>query len=220
LAPTAKTAPRTSSTRSKTAKKETAKKAVKAAPTATAIKAKTTAKSAPKASKPAKAIAKPTSKAKKPTAEGGIAVGAAAPDFKLQDDTGSTVSLKDFRGKKVILYFYPKDMTGGCTQESCDFRDNLNRLTGKGAVVLGVSADTVESHKRFKAKYGFNFPLLADPDKQAIGAYGVWQEKSLYGRKFMGIVRTTYIIDGEGKVATVFPKVKVAGHVDAVLAAL
>lgn len=150
----------------------------------------------------------------------GIAVGVAAPDFKLQDDGGSTVTLKGLRGKTVVLYFYPKDMTGGCTQESCDFRDNLNRLTGKGAVVLGVSADTVESHKRFKAKYAFNFPLLADPDKVALGAYGVWQEKSLYGRKFMGIVRTTYIIDGQGKVAKVFPKVKVAGHVDEVLAAL
>lgn len=194
MAPTTKTAPK------KTAKTAATKKA--AAPAAKA-------KAAP-AKKPAKASA----------SADGIAEGAAAPDFKLKDDTGSTVSLKDFRGKKVILYFYPKDNTPGCTQEGCDFRDNLNRLTGKGAVVLGLSADSVDAHKRFKAKYGFNFPLLADPDHEALNAYGVWQEKSLYGRKFMGIVRTTVIIDEKGKVSKVFPKVKVNGHVDEVLAAL
>jgi len=143
-----------------------------------------------------------------------------APALKLQDDSGKTVSLADFKGKKVVLYFYPKDATSGCTVQACGFRDNLNRLTKSGAVVLGVSADSVESHKKFKAKQGLNFPLLADPDRKALDAYGVWQEKSLYGRKFMGIVRTTFLIDGEGRIATVFPKVKVAGHVDEVLAAL
>jgi thioredoxin-dependent peroxiredoxin len=146
--------------------------------------------------------------------------GAKAPAFKLSDDSGKTVSLADFKGKKVILYFYPKDSTPGCTTESCDFRDNLNRFVKSGAVILGLSADSVESHKKFKEKQGLNFPLLSDPDHKALEAYGVWQEKSLYGRKFMGIVRTTYIIDEDGKIARVFPKVKVSGHVDEVLAAL
>lgn len=180
-------------------------------PAKPAAKAKTTAKAAkPAAKKPAKPA----------KAAAGPQPGDKAPAFKLQDDTGKSVSLADFKGKKVVLYFYPKDMTSGCTVESCDFRDNLNRLAKSGAVVLGVSADSVESHRKFKAKESLNFPLLADPDHQALSAYGVWQEKSLYGRKFMGIVRTTFIIDGEGRIATVFPKVKVAGHVDAVLAAL
>jgi peroxiredoxin Q/BCP len=167
---------------------------------------------------PVKSSAKqpPVSKA----AASGPQPGDKAPAFKLQDDAGKTVSLPDFKGKKVVLYFYPKDATSGCTVEACDFRDNLNRLTKSGAVVLGVSADSVESHAKFKAKQGLNFPLLADPDHKALDAYGVWQEKSLYGRKFMGIVRSTFIIDGDGRIATVFPKVKVAGHVDAVLAAL
>jgi len=119
-----------------------------------------------------------------------------------------------------VLYFYPKDMTSGCTQQACDFRDNMNRVAASGAVVLGVSADSVESHVKFKEKQGLNFPLLSDPEKKVLNAYGVWQQKSLYGRKFMGIVRTTFIIDGKGKIAKVFPKVKVAGHVDEVLAAL
>ncbi|MDB5050620.1 MAG: AhpC/TSA family protein [Fibrobacteres bacterium] len=146
--------------------------------------------------------------------------GAKAPAFKLQDDSGKTVSLSDFKGKKVILYFYPKDSTPGCTTESCDFRDNVNRFAKSGAAVLGISGDSVESHKKFKAKHGLNFPLISDPDHKALEAYGVWQEKSLYGRKFMGIVRTTYIIDEEGRIAKVFPKVKVNGHVDEVLAFL
>ncbi len=146
--------------------------------------------------------------------------GSKAPAFRLSDDTGHTVSLADFKGRKVILYFYPKDSTPGCTTESCDFRDNVNRFAKSGAVVLGLSADSVESHKKFKAKHGLNFPLLSDPDHKALEAYGIWQEKSLYGRKFMGIVRTTIVIDEEGKVAKVFPKVKVNGHVDQVLASL
>ncbi|MDB5106777.1 MAG: AhpC/TSA family protein [Fibrobacteres bacterium] len=146
--------------------------------------------------------------------------GSKAPAFKLSDDSGKTVSLSDFKGKKVILYFYPKDSTPGCTTESCDFRDNLNRFAKSGAAVLGVSADSVDSHRRFKEKQGLNFPLLSDPDHKALDAYGVWQEKSLYGRRFMGIVRTTFVIDEEGKIARVFPKVKVGGHVDEVLAAL
>jgi peroxiredoxin Q/BCP len=152
--------------------------------------------------------------------ESPLKVGAPAPDFSLPDDTGRTVTLGDFRGKKVVLYFYPKDATPGCTQESCDFRDNLARIGERGAVVLGLSADSVDSHKRFKAKQGLTFPLLSDPERKALEAYGVWQEKSLYGRKFMGIVRTTVILDEQGRVAKVFPKVKVGGHVDEVLASL
>ena len=146
--------------------------------------------------------------------------GSKAPAFSLLDDSGEKVSLRDFAGKALVLYFYPKDSTPGCTQESCDFRDNLNRLKSSGASVLGVSADSVESHRRFKEKQSLNFPLLSDPDHEALEAYGVWREKSLYGRKFMGIVRSTFIIDAKGVVRKVFSPVKVAGHVDAALAAL
>jgi thioredoxin-dependent peroxiredoxin len=174
--------------------------------------------------KSAKASAKEPVKApgKESAKEAGYGpkIGSKAPAIKLLNDSGKSVSLSDFKGKPVILYFYPKDSTPGCTTESCDFRDNLNRFTKSGAVVLGLSADSVESHRKFKEKQGLNFPLLSDPDHKALEAYGVWQEKSLYGRKFMGIVRTTFLIDGDGKIAQVFPKVKVAGHVDAVLAAL
>jgi thioredoxin-dependent peroxiredoxin len=150
----------------------------------------------------------------------GLSAGDKAPAFSLRDEAGRLVSLKDFAGKTLVLYFYPKDSTPGCTQESCDFRDNLNRLKAAGAAVAGVSADSVESHKRFKEKQGLNFPLLSDPDHKALDAYGVWAEKSLYGRKFMGIVRTTFVIDGKGVIRKVFPKVSVKGHVDEVLAAL
>ena len=152
--------------------------------------------------------------------QGGLAVGDPAPDFELADDTGEPVKLSKLRGKKVILYFYPKDDTPGCTVEACSFRDNVNRLTGRGAVVLGVSPDSVASHQRFKEKFGLTFPLLSDADKRVVTAYGVWKEKSMYGRTYMGVERTTFIIDERGRIATVFPKVKVDGHVDAVLAAL
>lgn len=149
-----------------------------------------------------------------------LKVGDKAPTFSLRDDSGKTVALSDFKGKKVVLYFYPKDSTPGCTTESCDFRDNLSRINKAKAVVLGISADSVESHKKFKEKQSLNFPLLSDPEHEALEAYGVWQEKSLYGRKFMGIVRSTFIIDEKGKIVAVFPKVKVAGHVEEVLAVL
>lgn len=177
--------------------------------------AKTAAKAAAKAAaKPAKAPAKASAKGAMP------AEGAKAPAFALPDDAGRTVRLADFAGKSLVVYFYPKDSTPGCTQESCDFRDNLNRLKSSGAAVVGVSADSVESHRRFKEKQGLNFPLLSDPGHEALEAYGVWQEKSLYGRKFMGIVRSTFVIDAKGVVRKVFSPVKVTGHVDAVLAAL
>lgn len=147
-------------------------------------------------------------------------VGDKAPDLTAMNDRGERVSLKDFRGKTVVLYFYPKDMTSGCTVEACDFRDNLARIKRKDAVVLGVSPDTEKSHGKFRDKYELTFPLLADPDKKIVTDYGVWKEKSMYGRKYMGVERTTFIIDAKGKIANIFPKVKVAGHVDEVLAAL
>lgn len=149
-----------------------------------------------------------------------LPIGSTAPDFSLKADDDKTVSLSSLRGKTVVLYFYPKDATPGCTQQACDFRDNLARVKAKGALVFGVSADSVDSHRRFKEKQSINFPLLSDPDKKVLNAYKVWQEKSLYGRKFMGIVRTTYVINGQGKIAHTFPKVKVNGHADAVLSVL
>jgi len=143
-----------------------------------------------------------------------------APDFRLPADDGHTYSLKDFRGKKVVLYFYPKDDTPGCTREACSFRDSLARVTSKGAVVLGVSKDDLDSHARFRKKYELTFPLLSDTDGMTLNAYGVWKEKSAYGKTFMGVERTTFIIDEKGRIAKVFLRVKVDGHVDEVLAAL
>jgi peroxiredoxin Q/BCP len=147
-------------------------------------------------------------------------VGQKAPEFTVQDDSGKTVRLSDFKGKKVVLYFYPKDDTPGCTKEACNFRDTLGVLRKQGAVVLGVSADSVESHRKFKAKFDLNFPLLADTDRKIIEDYDVWKEKSMYGRKYMGIERTTYIIGKDGKITHIFPKVKVTEHADEVRAAL
>lgn len=150
-----------------------------------------------------------------------LAEGKKAPAFSLSSSDGGKVTLASFKGKKnVVLYFYPKDMTPGCTQESCDFRDSLARIKKKDAVVFGISADSIERHEKFRDKYDLNFPLLSDEDKKVLTSYGVWQQKSLYGKKFMGIVRTTVIIDKQGKVAKIFPKVKVKGHVDEVLEAL
>jgi thioredoxin-dependent peroxiredoxin len=143
-----------------------------------------------------------------------------APDFTAKDDQGHDISLKDFRGKKVVLYFYPKDNTSGCTKEACDFRDNLARIKRNDAVVLGVSPDSERSHGKFKSKFDLTFPLLADEDKKLVNAYGVWKEKSMYGRKYMGVERTTFVIDEKGKIVKIFPKVKVVGHVDEVLEAL
>ena len=150
-----------------------------------------------------------------------IKEGGAAPAFKLPAGDGSSVKLADFKGKKpVILYFYPKDNTPGCTQESCDFRDAHSAILKAGAVVLGVSADSAESHKKFSAKYKLPFPLLSDESTEVLQKYGVWKEKSMYGKKFMGIERTTVLIDSEGKVAKLYPKVKVEGHAAEVLADL
>ena len=144
--------------------------------------------------------------------------GKAAPSFSLDSSKGTKIKLADFKGKKkVVLYFYPKDNTPGCTKESCDFRDSIKRFQRQDAVVLGVSADSLESHDQFIQKFKLPFPLLSDPEKGMLKKYGVWQQKSLYGRKFMGIVRTTVVIDKKGKIAKIFPKVKVDGHADEVL---
>lgn len=149
-----------------------------------------------------------------------VATGQPAPEFTLPNDEGQLVSLADFRGQKIVLYFYPEDDTPGCTKEACSFRDGLSALHQRGAVVLGVSADSVQSHVQFKQKYHLNFPLLSDVDHAVCHAYGVWQEKQMFGRKFWGIVRTTFIIDEAGKIAKIFPNVHVDEHYAEVIAAL
>ncbi|WP_316977939.1 thioredoxin-dependent thiol peroxidase [Shumkonia mesophila] len=146
-------------------------------------------------------------------------IGDTAPDFALPADGGGTVALKDLRGRKVVLYFYPKDDTSGCTAEACAFRDSSPQIAAAGAVVIGVSKDGVASHDRFKSKYGLPFALLSDGDGTVCEAYGVWVEKSMYGRKYMGIERATFLIDEQGVIRQVWRKVKVPGHVDAVLQA-
>lgn len=149
-----------------------------------------------------------------------IVEGQLAPDFALPATDGSTIRLSELRGKKVVLYFYPKDDTPGCTKEACSFRDNLGTLQGMGVVVLGVSPDTVASHQKFAQKYGLTFPLLADEGAQVATLYGVWKEKKQYGRTYVGIERTTFLIDENGIVRRVFPKVKVDGHVEEVMEAI
>ncbi len=143
-----------------------------------------------------------------------------APDFSLPTDGDGTLSLKDLRGKKVVLYFYPKDMTPGCTREACEFGEAFPGLKRKKVAVVGVSKDSVARHDKFKEKYDLPFPLLADEKGEAIKAYGVWKKKSLYGRSFMGIERTTFLIDEKGIVRKAWRKVKVNGHVDEVKEAI
>lgn len=143
-----------------------------------------------------------------------IKIGTPAPDFSLPSDGGGEVTLSELRGQKVVLYFYPKDDTPGCTIQACDFRDASPAFEKLDAVVLGVSADSVESHRKFRDKYGLTFPLLADEDHRVSEAYGVWKEKSMYGRKFMGIERSTFLIDEDGRVSGVWRKVKPKGHAD------
>ena len=149
-----------------------------------------------------------------------LKIGQKAPDFNVMNDKGEKVKLSDLKGKKVVLYFYPKDDTPGCTKEACAFRDGIGEIKKQGAVVLGVSTDTVESHKKFIGKFELNFSLLADTDKKMVEAYGTWKEKSMYGKKYMGIERTTFIIDEQGKISHIFPKVKVKEHYEEVLEAL
>jgi peroxiredoxin Q/BCP len=145
---------------------------------------------------------------------------ARAPSFSTVDQDGKPVSLKDFAGRRVVLYFYPKDDTPGCTTEACAFRDNLPKFKKLGVDVLGVSVDDEKSHAKFSAKFGLPFRLLADPDKTIVRAYGVWGEKSMYGRTYMGTHRVTYLIDGQGRIEAVWPKVKPAAHAEEVLARL
>jgi peroxiredoxin Q/BCP len=145
------------------------------------------------------------------------AVGAKAPDFDLEKDGGGKAKLADFRGRKLVLYFYPKDDTTGCTQEAKDFSALAADFEKAGATVVGVSPDSAARHGRFKAKHDLSVALLADESKAMLAAYGVWKEKSMYGRKYMGVERTTLLIDGKGVVREVWPRVKVAGHARAVL---
>jgi thioredoxin-dependent peroxiredoxin len=149
-----------------------------------------------------------------------IREGDLAPDFRLRSDTGEAVSLSDFRGRVVILYFYPKDDTPGCTKQACGFRDAYGEFEERGAVVLGVSPDTVSSHARFKSKHGLPFTHLADPDHEVAERYGVWIEKTAYGKTSMGIKRSTFVIDEDGKVAKAMLGVRPNGHADLVLSAL
>ena len=146
-----------------------------------------------------------------------IKPGDTAPDFTLATDSGGEIVLSDLRGNKVILYFYPKDLTPGCTKESCDFRDALPDFKRIDAAIIGISRDSVDRHDRFKAKYELNFPLAADEEGAVCKAYGVWVEKSMCGRKYMGIERSTFLIDGEGVVRQLWRKVKVKGHAQDVL---
>jgi thioredoxin-dependent peroxiredoxin len=148
-------------------------------------------------------------------------VGDLAPDFTLLASTGGTISLADYRDKQeVVLYFYPKDDTPGCTVEACSFRDNIGAVQGHGAIVLGVSPDDVKSHEKFTRKFELNFPLLSDVGALVSQAYGVWVEKNMYGRKYMGVERSTFLIGKDGKIRQAWRKVTPKGHVDAVLSAL
>ena len=140
-----------------------------------------------------------------------------APDFTAENQNGETIKLSDYKGKKVVLYFYPKDDTTGCTAEACNMRDNYSDLRAKGYEVIGVSIDTVKSHDKFVKKYDLPFTLVADPDKKIVEDYGVWAEKSMYGRKYMGTLRTTFLIDEKGKIEKVIDKVDTKNHFDQII---
>ena len=146
-----------------------------------------------------------------------IEIGSLAPDFSSQTDEHKEFSLKMLRGNWVVLYFYPKDNTSGCTREACSFRDNMERITMLGAVVIGVSPDSAKSHENFKEKYNLNFKLISDNDKHICNLYGVMGEKSMYGKKYFGVIRTTFIISPEGKISHIYQNVKVDGHVEDVM---
>lgn len=149
-----------------------------------------------------------------------LEVGDKAPDFKLKSDSGETIKLSSFKGKKVILYFYPADDTPGCTKQACDFRDNFTALQHADAVVLGVSPDSVESHVKFKQKYDLNFPLLSDPDHQVAESYGAWGEKNNYGKKYIGLIRSHFVIDEKGKLLDIRRKVSAKDSMRLALQAL
>ena len=149
-----------------------------------------------------------------------LAIGTPAPDFELPDQNGETHRLSDYRGQKVILYFYPKDNTAGCTKQACGFRERMPQFREKGAVILGVSKDSVASHKKFEENYGLPFTLLSDTEKTVIQAYDVWKEKKNYGKTTMGVVRTTYLIDENGTITKAYDKVKAADNPEQMLKAL
>jgi len=145
--------------------------------------------------------------------------GKKAPSFSLMDSNGVNVSLKDFEGRKVVLYFYPKDNTPGCTKEACDFRDFFPDFKKKQITVIGISPDSIESHKKFIQKFNLPFILLSDEKKEVLKKYNVWKEKRMYGKKYMGVERTTFLINEDGKIIKIFPKVKVSGHIEEVIKA-
>ena len=149
-----------------------------------------------------------------------LEIGTKAPDFTLLDQNGDLHSLSEYKGKKIILYFYPKDNTPGCTKQACGFAERYPQFTEKGTVVLGISKDSVASHKKFEEKFGLPFTLLSDPERKVIQAYDVWKEKMNYGKLSMGVVRTTYLIDEEGKIAKAFDKVKAAENPEQMLGEL
>jgi peroxiredoxin Q/BCP len=177
--------------------------------------AKKKKKAAPAAKKPA-----PAKKAPPPASKVKLAEGDAAPAFSLPGDDGQVHTLAAHKGAPVVVYFYPRDDTPGCTTEACDFRDNMARATEKGAVVYGISKDSLKAHDRFKKKYSLNFTLLSDEDLSVHRAYGAWGDKLMYGKPVLGVIRSTYLIGKDGRVARAWPKVKVNGHVDAVLEAI
>lgn len=149
-----------------------------------------------------------------------LKIGDKAPDFSLLSDSGKTISLKSLKGHKIVIYFYPKDNTSGCTKEACDFKDSIKTFENKETVILGISKDSIESHKSFKSKYNLPFNLLSDETGQVVKDYGVWKEKSMYGKKYMGIERTTFLIDEKGKIKEIWNKVKVPGHVQNIISKL
>lgn len=149
-----------------------------------------------------------------------LAIGDKAPDFTLATQSGDGVRLKDFRGQKLVIFFYPKDNTPGCTKEACGFQAHLKDFRKAGAAVLGISRDSIQSHQKFATGQGLTYPLGSDPETAVIAAYGCWIEKSLYGRTYMGCDRATFLIDQKGRIAALWRKVKVPGHVEAVLAAV
>jgi len=186
---------------------------------ASPAKAVKVAKVAPKASTKALVKAAPP-KAIPASASPGLAEGSKAPEFSLPDENGAVVSSASLAGKPYVLYFYPKDDTPGCTKEACDFRDNLKAFNSAKVRVLGVSPDDPKRHAKFKEKYGLNFTLLSDIDKTLIGAYGIWIKKLNYGREYMGVQRSTFIVDKTGKIKKAWNGVRVPGHVEAVLASI
>lgn len=201
-----------------TSKKATPKKTVAKKITAKKSPAKkTTAKKTASKKSPAKKTTRSTSRVASKANSKMPVVGQLAPVFALQSDTNGIVSLSRYVGKNVVLYFYPKDDTPGCTREACSFQEHKSKLMSSEAIVIGVSPDSVESHTKFRSKYGLDFVLVADEDRELCQAYGVWVEKNNYGKKYMGVQRATFLIDRHGRVAYVWPKVSVDGHTEEVL---